>query len=361
MIHILFGASGTGKGLFCKVIREMTQRGKKISLHVKGTTRQLSEYDGDELTNHHTSNNGSKEKLTEENIHNYYDYVYSKTGEDYFFGIQQDQIDRAINNNEPHFIICNDFRTIKKIRERNSMRTHTRLLYLLYNASKVEIKQQIEERIKEEASVCCDSLEMNEIVEARYARISKLHEAFTTNAHMFDGVIFNKYNSGADLSQSYKNLRKQIQFEINDCENCFLTFKPKTVFVIKPMRAVYADHPDFFDKTRDIIKKVCDDHGLEYINYSQKSGQSAINDIHEGIAHAEYIIADISGNLPNCYYEFGIASKLEKKIILIRDKKSDNPEFDLYHLHALPYDLSDLESVIGNEIKYYQSERKRHE
>ncbi|QNG04551.1 hypothetical protein FQ488_01980 [Enterococcus hirae] len=72
--------------------------------------------------------------------------------------------------------------------------------------------------------------------------------------------------------------------------------------------------------------------------------QQNIERIHSCIKEADLIIADLSGNNPNVYYELGYARALCKEVIQIRDKNTDKLPFDVSGYNTPTYDLSTTES-----------------
>jgi hypothetical protein len=76
-------------------------------------------------------------------------------------------------------------------------------------------------------------------------------------------------------------------------------------------------------------KVVAQQFGLKCMRVDEVPDSGKISDqILEGIAESKYVIADLTGNRPNCYYETGFAHALGKELILIvRD--DDTVHFDL--------------------------------
>ena len=63
---------------------------------------------------------------------------------------------------------------------------------------------------------------------------------------------------------------------------------------------------------------------------------SIIKDLFELIRESDYLIADLTGQNPNVYYELGIAHALEKPVILIIQDMSELP-FDLMDKRVIQY------------------------
>ena len=61
-----------------------------------------------------------------------------------------------------------------------------------------------------------------------------------------------------------------------------------------------------------------------------------MDDVKAAIAAADLVIADLSGQNPNVFYEVGIAHTLGKPVLLLSQSIEDVP-FDLRHRRVLPY------------------------
>ena len=78
-----------------------------------------------------------------------------------------------------------------------------------------------------------------------------------------------------------------------------------------------------------VMKPVIEEYGLKTIRIDEVQNSGRINDqILDTIASSQYVLADLTGERPNCYYECGFAHALGKELILtIRD--TDQVHFDL--------------------------------
>jgi len=82
------------------------------------------------------------------------------------------------------------------------------------------------------------------------------------------------------------------------------------------------------------------------VDHVQDSGPIP-GQIHEIIRTADLVLADLSGERPNCYYEAGLAHALEKKMILtIREE--DRIHFDLSHYRFIVWDT---ESALRRKLR----------
>lgn len=105
----------------------------------------------------------------------------------------------------------------------------------------------------------------------------------------------------------------------------------KTVFILMP----------FADEFSDVYKYLISD-ALESAGYTVKraddikSQNNIIGDIVEGIVTSDLIVADLTGENPNVYYELGLAHALNKKVILLTQEIEELP-FDLRSYRVISY------------------------
>ena len=89
-------------------------------------------------------------------------------------------------------------------------------------------------------------------------------------------------------------------------------------------------------------------------------GSSVMSDVLWGLAVAELLIVDVTGNNPNVIYELGIAHAIRcNKSVLLITQNIDEVAFDLRHLRIVKYTMghdglqtlcSELASIITTEI-----------
>jgi len=108
------------------------------------------------------------------------------------------------------------------------------------------------------------------------------------------------------------------------------------------------------------IKSACAEFGVDAIRVDDIEHQDRITDrILEGIASSEFIVADLTGERPNVYYEIGYAHALNKRPILVR-KRGTRLHFDLSVHNAPEFRnntelrsilLKRLEAILGRSPK----------
>jgi len=81
---------------------------------------------------------------------------------------------------------------------------------------------------------------------------------------------------------------------------------------------------------------------------------SIVDRIFNQISKADIIIADMSGQNPNVFFEVGYAIALNKKIILLTNDANDIP-FDLKHYAHIVYNhsIQKLKEMLQKQVRYY--------
>ena len=117
--------------------------------------------------------------------------------------------------------------------------------------------------------------------------------------------------------------------------------QPPEVFVIAPLDAEG-------QRVQDTVRRAVEEAGLKVGHYRDAihPGAEMTASILDGIRRADLIIADVSRQNPNVFYEVGFAHALRKPTILLFNMKSDyNLPSDLAGLQYIVYDLANLRGL----------------
>lgn len=109
--------------------------------------------------------------------------------------------------------------------------------------------------------------------------------------------------------------------------------------LVEPKVFVVMQFTDEFNELfRDVILPVCDDFDLEVIRADDIYNNGLIiQDIINSINESAIIIADITPDNPNVYYEVGFAHASKKPVVLLCDSKRDKLPFDLSGFRTIFY------------------------
>ena len=342
MIYVIFGASGSGKSTLLNVIRD--DFGTE-STHIKGTTRKKRQYDETEIVSY--PDGLPKEK---------YEYIYSQYG--YEYGIEKKQLVNAIKKNKNHFVICNDTDIIEKLRK--DFQGHVKVVFLSFDAPIESI-----EMIQKSRNITDDEI---------YVRINKikfLHSLFIEKNYLFDHVIVNHFGEHPE-----KRLRQELYRIIFNEENNALpnlaVIKETINYLVECVKKYERSIVDTPVSQKDFLfiimammeeEKSLSDVLYAIHNAAEKAGYKAervddrfafaqINSkILNYINMAEVVVADITYERPNCYYEIGYAHAKGKKVILTA-KKGTKIHFDINNFQVLNYEsVSELDKKLSKTLK----------
>ena len=117
------------------------------------------------------------------------------------------------------------------------------------------------------------------------------------------------------------------------------------------------------DKEYEIIKSECKKLGLNSTRVDELAGSYSITeDIIIKIIESEFIIADLTYDRPNVYYELGFAHGIghEGGNVLLIAKKGTEPHFDLAHLRIQYYEsFEDLHTIVYDQMEKLKDERDK--
>ncbi len=150
-----------------------------------------------------------------------------------------------------------------------------------------------------------------------------------------------------------------IEFRLSGTETKLYHVKVKP---IKPKVFIVMQFSDEYNTLyNDVIKPVTESYDLECIRADEfYTSSPIIKDIVDSIRESYIIIAEITPDNPNVFYEIGYAHAINKPTILLCDKKREKLPFDVSGFRTLFYENSiggknkverDLKKFIENILK----------
>ena len=107
-------------------------------------------------------------------------------------------------------------------------------------------------------------------------------------------------------------------------------------------------------------RAVAEEFGLSCLRIDEVQDSGKISDqILEGIAESKYVLCDLTGERPNCYYETGFAHALGKEVVLLANKK-EKIHFDLQDHRFIQWATEEeLRRKLRERLSSLESERAR--
>jgi len=128
------------------------------------------------------------------------------------------------------------------------------------------------------------------------------------------------------------------------------------VYSLKPKVFVIMQLSDEYNQLyNEVIYPVCKSFGYETIKADEcYTTGLIIEDIIRQIKESSIVIADITPNNPNVFYEVGYSHAINKPTILLSDKKRDRLPFDVSSFRTLFYDNTIAgKTVVENKLKQF--------
>ena len=142
-------------------------------------------------------------------------------------------------------------------------------------------------------------------------------------------------------------MRNQYKIYPKEFKNEIIPIQTGKCFVIMPFDSKY-------DIVYGEIKKYLTEHNFQCNRADDISGSSIImSKIISEILNSQFVIADLTGQNPNVFYELGIAHSFKdaNNVIIIEQDNTKCP-FDLSHLFHINYDQSNLKLLTAKIVEH---------
>ncbi|MBW1915146.1 MAG: hypothetical protein JRI86_09430 [Deltaproteobacteria bacterium] len=131
-------------------------------------------------------------------------------------------------------------------------------------------------------------------------------------------------------------------------ENIHIASNPIKAFVVMQFT------PEFNDLYAEVIKPTVESFKIDCVRADDiYSSDSILTDITQSIIESSFIVADITPDNPNVFYEVGYAHAIKKPVILLSDNRRDKLPFDISGFRVILY-----ENSIGGKTKVEERLKK---
>jgi ribose 1,5-bisphosphokinase PhnN len=331
-VVVVFGASGSGKSTLMSLLAES---GSQYSIHAKGTDRPPRKYDDVEI------------RCVAEVTPREYDYIYQTYG--YRYGIQRHQIDAALARDRHHFVICNDVDVIHRIKRDYGDRA--RVVFHYFDAPREALLD-----IQRKRGITDDE------IDARIAKTAMLYRTWADQPELFDATLINRYGDDPNTTRkamermlnsfvkrdgetrvskdAVQNVLLTVQQHFARNKHAFVEPDPSYAFL---MMAITPTDP-FLDDAYAAVERACAAVGQRVERVDRVAFTGEITEkILSSIELAGTVIADLTHERPNVYYEIGFAHGRGKQVILTA-REGTKAHFDLQSQKIIFYrNATDLE------------------
>lgn len=333
-IFALSGCSGAGK---TKLLNKLFSESRDhLRLLVRSTSRQMRKHERQEIDYEYLSPDDFLQKLFAS------DYIHVEQVGGSFFGIDAHSIEEVLSSNDDGIIMAGRGAfTLKASFGSNVtvlfLYTGTRQSLLNPGCLDISTPENVEliRRLHEKCETGVFHLEDDS---------ASTRDKFVRN-RMHQNVLDLAFVNGRIRSGDDVTVIANIRDRLDDALRQFLDLralkrgfpplyaKRNSCFVLmpfrEPLKPVFEDH----------IKPTLEALGLHVFRADGIfSTRPVMDDIMESVRTARIIVADLTDNNPNVFYETGICHALGKSVILIT--QNTEVPFDLSHLRRITYEYT---------------------
>lgn len=183
-----------------------------------------------------------------------------------------------------------------------------------------------------------ENYDLNEEIVFRIEALGSVLKLYINNVLMINAIVSLLESPITFRISGEEIIISEIKYEI---------IKPK-VFIVMQFT------PEYNELYNEVIKPVCESYNLECIRADEfYTSTPIIKDIIDSIKNSYIIIAEITPDNPNVFYEIVYAHAINKPTILLCDKKREKLPFDVSGFRTLFY-----ENSIGGKSKVERDLKK---
>ena len=333
-IFLLSGASGVGKTTFLHEIRGLYGP-DKLRIIPRHTERPQRPNEEDDFEYHFMTHRDFLSKVYAN------DFIHAERWGNFYTGIDTDYIEEALDREGFSIILASIYGAARLMASYDAGLTH---LYIwtgsrkslldpsCMNIESAEVKELIYRIRKKTIDRGYSEEETESLMSDRFAEkrmVDNFVDIAAANAHL-------RHKEELLVLSNYRDRMNEV---VKEFSGILKSKKPQSsirrattsgCFVLMPFAAEFSPIYD------DHIAPLCATLGIPALRADGIfSNRPIMEDIRSSVSSAEVIIADLTNDNPNVFYEVGICHALGKQVILI--SQSPNIPFDLRHVRCIIY------------------------
>lgn len=347
-LYALCGPSGVGKTTFLNELAALAPRGLRFLTRTTCRPLRPEETEGREYV--FLSRNGFLQKIFAS------DFLHVENYSGDLFGIEARPIEEALASEDDAIIMAGAYGAT---RLRDIYGHATTILYMYTGARSalmsVDLASSEDPCLMELGRRLAQKLEAR-VLTPGSARPEVFFQARMGHNHVELAYINGRIRSG-EVVDVLVNPRDAMPSTLTTFERVRQGAAPQVAaeprapqcFVLMPFREQLA--PVFEDHIQTVVRRV----GLSLIRADRIfSNRPIMDDVLDSVHRARIVIADLTDNNPNVFYETGICHALGKEVILIT-QDSEVP-FDVRHIRHIKYQFTprgmrDFETRLESTIR----------
>lgn len=354
-IYVLSGPSGVGKTTLLNHLFGATP--KDFMLIPRYTDRPQRQGEEDGFENFYVSH---KDLLTKVFAN---DFIHIEKWGDYYSAIESRAIEDLLDSSADGIVLTSIFGAA---RLRATYGQHISSLYLWTDARNslrnprcldahspevLELRWRIRKKLIEDGFSEYETSSQTQDAFLEKRMVDNYLDIAAVNGRLRAGedvkVIANKRDAleeaATQIAYLRQTLRPSIRISGAATGGCFVLMPFK-----EELKPIYDDH----------IVKICKELSISVTRADQIFAPGHVMDqVREQVTSARYVIADLTDNNPNVFYELGICHAIGKQVVLM-SQNTDIP-FDIRHLRYLRYQytprgMSDFEDALRATFEVLQ-------